>query len=68
MARPSKKAQGMRLVIGIVVSAVSFAMIHAATDRWLNLYYVTFGASLAVITWRTGGPGSLVPERLRRDQ
>ncbi|MEV0082932.1 CPBP family intramembrane glutamic endopeptidase [Saccharopolyspora sp. NPDC050642] len=30
-------------------------MIHAAADPWLNLYYFTLGASLAVITWRTGG-------------
>lgn len=43
------------LVIGIVVSSVLFMLAHAALDPWLNLYYFVFGATLAVIAWRTGG-------------
>lgn len=44
-----------QLVVGIAVSAVVFAAIHGSTDIWLNTYYVIFAASMAVITWRTGG-------------
>lgn len=43
------------LVLGIGVSSVVFAAIHLATDPWLNLWYLVFGASTALVTWRTGG-------------
>ncbi|WP_304454691.1 CPBP family intramembrane glutamic endopeptidase [Nocardiopsis sp. YSL2] len=43
------------LVIGVVVSSLVFMAIHFAADPWLNVYYFTFGATLALITWRTGG-------------
>lgn len=43
------------LLLGIAVSAILFMLAHFAFDPWLNLYYLTFGVSLAVITWRTGG-------------
>ncbi|WP_232666280.1 CPBP family intramembrane glutamic endopeptidase [Pseudonocardia sp. TRM90224] len=43
------------LVIGVLVSSLVFMVIHVAADPWLNLYYFTFGVTLALITWRTGG-------------
>lgn len=43
------------LCIGVTVSSLLFAVIHFSTDPWLNLYYLTFGATLALIAWRTGG-------------
>lgn len=43
------------LILGIAVSSLLFMVAHIALDPWLNLYYLTFGAALAVITWRTGG-------------
>ncbi|WP_370013525.1 lysostaphin resistance A-like protein [Nocardiopsis sp. Huas11] len=43
------------LILGVVVSSLLFMAIHFALDPWLNLYYFTFGATLAIITWRTGG-------------
>lgn len=50
-------ARGARtaLVLGVLVSAVLFAFIHFSTDPWLNTYYLVFGATMALITWRTGG-------------
>ncbi len=43
------------LFLGVVVSSLLFMVAHAAFDPWLNLYYFVFGATLALITWRTGG-------------
>lgn len=43
------------LVTGILVSSLLFMAAHFAMDPWLNVYYFVFGASLAIITWRTGG-------------
>ncbi|MGJ3508691.1 lysostaphin resistance A-like protein [Enemella sp. A6] len=43
------------LVLGIAVSSVLFMLAHFALDPWLNIYYLTFGVALALITWRTGG-------------
>ena len=43
------------LAIGVTVSSLVFMAAHFAADPWLNLYYFTFGATLALITWRTGG-------------
>ncbi|WP_285038876.1 type II CAAX endopeptidase family protein [Plantibacter sp. lyk4-40-MEA-4] len=50
-------AKGPRtaLLIGILVSSVVFAVVHFSTDPWVNLYYVVFASTLAVITWRSGG-------------
>ncbi|MEJ3653614.1 CPBP family intramembrane glutamic endopeptidase [Actinomycetes bacterium KLBMP 9759] len=43
------------LVVGVLVSSLVFMVVHVAADPWLNLYYFTFGVTLALITWRTGG-------------
>ncbi|MDE3721955.1 type II CAAX endopeptidase family protein [Nocardiopsis sp. N85] len=43
------------LVLGVVVSSLLFTVIHFALDPWLNLYYFTFGVTMALLTWRTGG-------------
>lgn len=43
------------LTLGVVVSAVLFALPHLATDVWFNVYYLALGVSFALITWRTGG-------------
>ena len=43
------------LVLGVIVSSVIFAVIHLSTDPWLNLWYIVFGISTALVTWRTGG-------------
>lgn len=43
------------LILGVVVSSLLFMVAHLALDPWLNIYYFTFGATLALITWRTGG-------------
>lgn len=43
------------LVIGILVSSVAFAVVHLSTDAWLNVWYLAFAVSTALITWRTGG-------------
>jgi len=50
-------ARGARagLVVGILVSSAVFAVIHLATDMWLNLWYLIFAVGTALITWRTGG-------------
>jgi len=43
------------LFLGVLVSSLAFAFMHLATDPWLNLWYLVFGVSTALITWRTGG-------------
>lgn len=43
------------LLVGIVVSSLMFAVAHFVSDPWMFSYFFLFGASLAVITWRTGG-------------
>lgn len=43
------------LVLGVLVSSVIFAVIHLSTDPWLNLWYLVFAVSTAIVTWRTGG-------------
>lgn len=43
------------LVLGVLVSSVVFAIIHLSTDPWLNLWYLVFSVTTAIITWRTGG-------------
>lgn len=43
------------LLLGVVVSSLLFTVVHFALDPWLNLYYFSLGATLALITWRTGG-------------
>ncbi|GAA3646079.1 CPBP family intramembrane glutamic endopeptidase [Microbacterium marinilacus] len=50
-------ARGPRtaLLLGIAVSSVLFAVVHFSTDPWVNLYYVVFASTLAIITWRSGG-------------
>ena len=50
-------ARGPRtaLVVGVLATALIFAVMHLSTDPWLNLYYFTTGVTLALITWRTGG-------------
>ncbi|SDL34489.1 CPBP family intramembrane glutamic endopeptidase [Microbacterium azadirachtae] len=50
-------AKGPRtaLLLGIAVSSVVFAVVHFSTDPWVNLYYLVFASTLAIITWRSGG-------------
>lgn len=50
-------ARGARsgLVVGIVVSSVAFMIVHLQADLVLNLWYLVFAVSTALITWRTGG-------------
>ncbi|MDR1431850.1 MAG: CPBP family intramembrane metalloprotease [Propionibacteriaceae bacterium] len=43
------------LVVGGLVSAVVFMLLHGAGDLWLNIYYFSFGALAVVLVWRTGG-------------
>jgi len=43
------------LLLGVVVSSLLFMVVHLALDPWLNLYYFLLGATLALLTWRTGG-------------
>ncbi|WP_193517896.1 CPBP family intramembrane glutamic endopeptidase [Nocardiopsis kunsanensis] len=43
------------LFLGVVVSSLLFMVVHLALDPWLNLYYFSLGATLALLTWRTGG-------------
>ncbi|WP_045739603.1 CPBP family intramembrane glutamic endopeptidase [Actinoplanes rectilineatus] len=43
------------LTFGVAGSSLLFAALHASSDPWLNLYYVVFGVTLALITWRIGG-------------
>ena len=50
-------ARGARagLALGVLVSSVTFALVHLSTDPWLNLWYLVFAVGLALVTWRTGG-------------
>jgi hypothetical protein len=43
------------LVLGLIVMAVTFAASHAASDPWLNLWYVVLAVGTGLIAWRTGG-------------
>lgn len=43
------------LFLGVIVSSLLFMVVHLALDPWLNLYYFVFGATLALLTWRTSG-------------
>lgn len=43
------------LIVGIIVSSVAFAIVHMQADLGLNLWYLVFAVSTALITWRTGG-------------
>lgn len=43
------------LVVGIVMSALIFAVLHFAMDPWWNLLYVVVSIATALVTWRTGG-------------
>ncbi|MEW1841151.1 type II CAAX endopeptidase family protein [Nonomuraea angiospora] len=50
-------AKGPRaaLLLGVAVSSILFAVVHFSTDPWVNLYYLVFASTLAIITWRSGG-------------
>lgn len=50
-------ARGPRtaLLLGVTVSSVIFAVVHFSADPWVNLYYLVFASTLAIITWRSGG-------------
>ncbi|WP_047871234.1 CPBP family intramembrane glutamic endopeptidase [Nocardiopsis sp. RV163] len=43
------------LFLGVLVSSLVFTAVHISSDPWFNLWGLTISASLAVITWRTGG-------------
>jgi CAAX protease family protein len=42
-------------ITGLVVSSLSFAVVHAATDRWLMGYYVFLSACTAIMALITRG-------------
>ena len=43
------------LIVGIVVSALIFAVLHFAFDPWWNALYIVVSIATALVTWRTGG-------------
>lgn len=43
------------LVLGTLVSAVTFSLFHFATDGWLIAYYLVFGIAMSLLTQATGG-------------
>lgn len=43
------------LVLGLSVGNLLFMAAHLATDPWLIAYYLVFGLSLGLLSWRTGG-------------
>lgn len=43
------------LVLGTLVSAVTFSIAHFATDVWLIAYYLVFGIAMSLLTQATGG-------------
>lgn len=45
----------LALVVGTVVATLFFALAHGAGDMWLNVYYLVFGVSMVIVTWRTQG-------------
>lgn len=42
-------------VLGTVVSATLFSVVHFAADPWLIAYYFLFGVGLSILTQLTGG-------------
>ncbi len=51
----SGRRRAVGVVVGLVLSSALFMLAHFAFQPMMLLYYFTFGASLAVIAWRTGG-------------
>lgn len=49
------KPETVAFAVSGLVSSVVFMLLHGAGDPWLNVFYFTFGASAAWLTWRTGG-------------
>lgn len=43
------------LIAGVVITSVLFTAAHGSTDLYINIWYLALWASLAIITWRTGG-------------
>lgn len=43
------------LVLGVVVTTVSFSLLHGTVDPYLLTSYLVLFASMAIVTWRTGG-------------
>ncbi|WDZ93447.1 CPBP family intramembrane glutamic endopeptidase [Nocardiopsis sp. HUAS JQ3] len=43
------------LVVSVLVSSLVFAVVHLSGDLWHNVLFFVIGASMALITWRTGG-------------
>jgi membrane protease YdiL (CAAX protease family) len=43
------------LAAGTVLPSLVFMLAHGAADPWLWLYYFTFGATMAIVAWQTGG-------------
>lgn len=42
-------------VVSTAVASVTFMLLHAAQDPWLNLFYLLFGVVASYAVWRTGG-------------
>lgn len=43
------------LAAGIVLPSLIFMVAHGASDPWLWVYYFTFGATMGLVAWQTGG-------------
>lgn len=43
------------LIIGIIVNAVIFMLLHGAGDPWLISYYLLVAVLFSILAWRTGG-------------
>jgi membrane protease YdiL (CAAX protease family) len=43
------------LIVGGLISAIVFMLLHGAGDLWLNIFYFIFAAVAVVLVWRTGG-------------
>jgi uncharacterized protein len=49
------RSRRVGLVLGVVVTTVSFSLVHGSVDPYvLTSYFVLFG-TMAIVTWRTGG-------------
>lgn len=55
LGRTRRSPGPLLILVAIVISAVLFGLMHFATEPWLIAYYTTFGLSMAVIAWRSGG-------------
>lgn len=43
------------LIVGIIVNATIFMLLHGAGDPWLISYYLLVAVLFSILVWRTGG-------------